>query len=93
MPTISAKPVGVGVAPQRLVPTDERSGLQMQHRVDGKRFVVHADGKLSAFVELESGIADASGWLQQLGQMTRVQSRSSMKLCACVTSRNSSGVR
>jgi hypothetical protein len=26
------------------------------HRGDGKRFVVHADDKLSAFVELESAI-------------------------------------
>jgi hypothetical protein len=26
------------------------------HRDDGKRFVVHADEKLTAFVELESGI-------------------------------------
>jgi len=63
------------------------------HRKDGRRFIVHADEKLTAFVELESGIEGASGWLQQLGQMTRVRSRSSRKLCACVTSRNSSGVR
>jgi hypothetical protein len=26
------------------------------HRDDGKRFVVHADEKLSAFIELESAI-------------------------------------
>jgi hypothetical protein len=26
------------------------------HRDDGKRFIVHADEKLSAFVELESAI-------------------------------------
>jgi hypothetical protein len=26
------------------------------HRDDGKRFVVHADGKLTAFLELESAI-------------------------------------
>ena len=60
---------------------------------DGKRFVVRADEKLTAFLELESGKEGASGWLQQLGQMIRVRSRSSRKLCACVTSRNSSGVR
>jgi len=30
------------------------------HRGDGKRFVVHADEKLTAFVELESGISDLS---------------------------------
>jgi len=40
---------------QRLIPTDERSGLQT-HRDDGKFFVVRADEKLTAFVELESAI-------------------------------------
>ena len=63
------------------------------HRDDGKRFVVRADEKLTVFLELESGKEGASGWLQQRGQMTRARSRSSRKLCACVTSRNSSGVR
>jgi hypothetical protein len=29
------------------------------HRGDGKRFVVHADEKLTAFVELESAIHDS----------------------------------
>jgi hypothetical protein len=28
----------------------------MQHRDDGKRFVVHVDEKLTAFLELESAI-------------------------------------
>ena len=63
------------------------------HRDDGKRFVVRSDEKLTAFLELESGIEGASGWLQQRGQMRRARSRSSRKLYACVTSRNSSGVR
>ena len=31
------------------------------HRADGKRYVVHADEKLTAFLELESAIHDASG--------------------------------
>jgi hypothetical protein len=31
----------------------ERSGLQDAHRDDGRRFIVRADEKLSAFVELE----------------------------------------
>jgi hypothetical protein len=31
------------------------------HRGDGKRFVVHAEGKLTAFVELESAIRAVSG--------------------------------
>ncbi len=60
---------------------------------EGKRFVVRVDEKLTAFLELESGKEGASGWLQQRGQMTRARSRPSRKLCACVTSRNSSGVR
>jgi hypothetical protein len=30
------------------------------HRDDGKRFVVHADEKLTAFVELESAIRQAA---------------------------------
>jgi len=38
---------------------------------EGKRFVVRADEKLTAFLELESGKEGASGWLQQRGQMTR----------------------
>jgi hypothetical protein len=38
-----------------LIPTGERSGLQAR-RDNGKRFVVHADEKLTAFIELESAI-------------------------------------
>jgi len=30
------------------------------HRGDGKRFVVHADEKLTAFIELESAICDST---------------------------------
>jgi hypothetical protein len=64
------------------------------HRDNGKRFVVHADRKLTAVPELESVIrARAGGWPPLLGQMIRVRSRSSRKLSACVTSRNSSNVR
>jgi hypothetical protein len=39
------------------MPTGERSGLLTAHRDDGKRFVVRADEKLTAFVELESQLA------------------------------------
>ena len=42
----------VGAESQRLIPTDERSGL-LTHRDDGKRFIVRADEKLTAFLELE----------------------------------------
>jgi hypothetical protein len=38
-----------------LIPTGERSGLQTRI-ANGKRFVVHADEKLTAFVELERAI-------------------------------------
>jgi hypothetical protein len=44
---------------QQLIPTGERSGLQA-HRDDGKRFVVHADEKLTAFLELQSATRRAS---------------------------------
>ena len=43
-------------ASQRLIPTGERSGLLDAHRSDGKRFVVRADEKLTAFIELETVI-------------------------------------
>jgi hypothetical protein len=36
-----------------LIAKGERSGLQTQHRDDGKRFVARADEKLAAFLELE----------------------------------------
>jgi len=39
-----------------LIPTGGRSGLQTHHRDDGKRFVVRAEEKLTAFVELGSTI-------------------------------------
>jgi hypothetical protein len=45
-----------------LIPTGERSGLPTLHRDDGKRFVVRADEKLTAFLELEAAIR-ASGLL------------------------------
>ena len=34
----------------------EQSGLLMHTRDDGKRYIVHADEKLSAFLGLESAI-------------------------------------
>jgi hypothetical protein len=39
-----------------LIPTGERSGLLTRIATDGKRFVAHADQKLTAFVELKSAI-------------------------------------
>jgi hypothetical protein len=43
------------------------------HRGDGKRFVVRAGEKLTAFVELESAIcAVGRHWLQRLARRVRV---------------------
>ena len=41
---------------QPWIPTGEQPGLLNAHRGDGKRFVVHAEEKLTAFLELESAI-------------------------------------
>jgi hypothetical protein len=49
---------------QQWIPKDERSGLRTHNRGDGKRFVAHADEKLTAFVELEAAIR-AHGDLSQ----------------------------
>jgi hypothetical protein len=38
----------------------ERSSLQDAHRGDGKRYVVRADEKLTAFLELEAAIRTGS---------------------------------
>jgi hypothetical protein len=51
-----SKPVGVGAVSQPLIPTGERSGLLNAHRGDGQRFIVHADDKLTAFLELERAV-------------------------------------
>jgi hypothetical protein len=39
-----------------LIPTGERCGFADAHRDDGKRFIVRADEKLTAFVELEAAV-------------------------------------
>ena len=44
------------------------------HRDDGKSFVVHADEKLTAIVNLESAICAVGVWLQQLGYWTMSKS-------------------
>jgi hypothetical protein len=57
--TISRKPVGVWVMSQRLILG--RKDLDCRaYRGDGKRFVVRADKKLTALLELESAIRDCS---------------------------------
>jgi hypothetical protein len=39
-----------------LVPTGRTIWIADAHHDDGKRFVVHADEKLTAFIELEAAI-------------------------------------
>ena len=51
-----SKPVGVWAGSQRLIPTDRTIWIADAHRDDGKRFVVRADEKLTAFLELEATI-------------------------------------
>jgi hypothetical protein len=52
-----------------LIPAGEQSGLLTRIAVNGKRFVVRADEKLTAFVELEAGDSGRSafGWIHSLG--------------------------
>jgi hypothetical protein len=52
-PAISGKQVGVWAGSQRLILRDEQSEFADAHRDDGKRFVLRADEKLTAFLELE----------------------------------------
>lgn len=40
----------------RLIPKGGHSGLRTHHRGDGKRYIMWADEKLPAFLELESAI-------------------------------------
>ena len=50
-----AKPVGVGAGSHLLIPTGRTIWIADAHRDDGKRCVVQADEKLTAFLELEGG--------------------------------------
>jgi hypothetical protein len=52
--TISAKPAGVGGCIATMDRERRTSFVADAHRDDGKRFVVRADEKLTAFMELES---------------------------------------
>ena len=54
--------------PARFRPTVDSNGRTIwiidAHRDDGKRFVVRADEQLTAFLEVQSAIRDASGRTQ-----------------------------
>jgi hypothetical protein len=49
-----------------LILTGERSGLLTHTADDGRRFVVHADEKLSAFVELERQVLTVTFYLESI---------------------------
>ena len=66
-------PLAVLTEHERIAPSCQcslsRAGVEVRttwiadaHRGDGKRFVVHADEKLTAFVELESVIRPCGGF-------------------------------
>jgi hypothetical protein len=56
---VFAEPGGVRAYLSRGFSRANKSGIADAHRGDGKRFVVHADEKLTAFMELESEISQA----------------------------------
>jgi len=60
--TISAKPVGVWTGSQPSIAKDEQSGLLTRSRAEGKHYVVRADAKLTAFLELESAMRAYRDW-------------------------------
>ena len=59
-PTISRKAVGAWATFQPLIPRGGTIRIVDAHR-DGKRFVVRAKEKLTAFFELESAIRSSNG--------------------------------
>jgi len=54
--TNSAKPDGVTATSQRWIVTARTIWIADAHRDGGKRFVVRADEKLTAFLELEAAV-------------------------------------
>jgi hypothetical protein len=74
-------PVGVWAACQPWNSCGRTIWIVDAHRGDGKRFIVHADEKLTAFIELESAIfarAYLAGYLYKISEpnspsLTRVR--------------------
>jgi len=52
--------------PQPLIPAGRAIWIVDAHRGDGKRFVVRADEKLSAFVELERQVLTVTFYLESI---------------------------
>ena len=65
----AAKPAGVGAASQRWDYNGRTIWIADAHRDDGKRFVVHAEEKLTAFLELESAIQAGGELPRQAGEI------------------------
>ena len=61
--TISAKPDGVGAAYRPLILREIGCDA---HRDDGRRFIVNADEKLSAFLELERQVLTVTFYLESV---------------------------
>jgi hypothetical protein len=66
-----SKAVGAGAAFAAVDSNGQPMFAADAHRDDGKRFIVHADEKLSAFVELELAIRAASDSAAELRQKAR----------------------
>jgi hypothetical protein len=60
---------------QQLIPTGDRSGLQTHIATTEKRFVVHGDEKVTAFMELEGylGLDAAKKLLDSGGSIVSVE--------------------
>ena len=56
----------LGAVSQRLIPSGRIVFIADAHRGDGKRFVMRADEKLTAFLELETAIRPTSAELSLL---------------------------
>jgi hypothetical protein len=64
--TISMMLAGVGAALPLSIPQGRTIWIVDAHRGDGKRFVVHADEKLTAFVELERQVLTVTFYLASI---------------------------
>jgi hypothetical protein len=61
-----AKPVGVGGCVSTINSNGQTIFVADAHRDDGKRFIVHADEKLSAFVELGRQVLTVTFYLESI---------------------------
>ncbi len=70
---MSANAVGVWAGVSAIDSNGRTIWIADAHRGDGKRFVVHADEKLTAFVELEAAIRARGELPRQAGEVFRHQ--------------------